>query len=113
VGTDRDRTTRGVGLGGDPGAGIAGWYESPDGTRFQTVAIRFREPLGPDHLTESWACIDYDVAVAYEQWGFATGTGTGTEQQTFTPEAPPHMRRSPILSTELIGEHQVTCERVS
>lgn len=111
--------------GGVPGAGIAGWYEGPDGTQFQTVAIRFREALGPDHLTESWACIDYDVAVGYGQWGFATGTGT--EQQTFTPEAPPHMdqspvpgtversrellAQSPILSESLIDDHEVTCQR--
>jgi len=83
--------------GGVPGAGIAGLYEGAGGTRFETVAIRFREPHDPDRMAEEWVCIGYDVAVVHGQWAFATGTGT--EQQTFTPEAPPHMEQSPVPGT--------------
>jgi hypothetical protein len=71
-----------------------------------------------------WVCIGWDVGIAYT--GFAFAAGTGTEQQTFTPEAPPHMTRTPLpetkdqsrellsysslLSDQVIREHSIVCD---
>ncbi len=121
-------TTDAVGaqpLGGVPGGGASGEYTSPADEQFTVVVIRMRSSFDPSDLAESWACIDWDVAVAYEQWAFAAGTGT--TQQTFTPEAPPHLdrspvpgtetasrellSRSPILSVDKVRDHAVVCDR--
>ncbi|WP_459191205.1 hypothetical protein [Halosimplex sp. J119] len=103
--------------------GIVGKYESPDGTRFRAVVLERFPRHDPTYKAERWACIGWDVAVAYERFAFAAGTGT--EQRNYTPETPPHMdrtaipgstdrsrdllARSPILSAELVEENAVDC----
>ncbi|MFC7197434.1 hypothetical protein ACFQL4_26995 [Halosimplex aquaticum] len=63
------------------------------------------------------------MAVAYDTFAFAAGTGT--EQRNYTPETPPHMdrtaipgsaersrellARSPLLSTERVDGNEVGC----
>jgi len=46
----------------------------------------------------SLACAGWQVAVATD--GHAIAASTGTEQRTFTPEAPPTMTQSAVPETE-------------
>jgi len=109
-------------LGGK--AGFTGEYEHSEGTQFRAVALEASEGYYAARKAERWACIGWDVAVAYE--GFALAAGTGTEQRDYTPETPPHMdrtaipgskersrdllARSPLLSAERVDANEVTCD---
>lgn len=104
-------------------SGIIGKYESPEGILFEVVIKEMMEEFSVEVHAERWACIGWDVAVAYEEYAFAAGTGT--DQQTFTPEEPPHMTKtpipgsennsrqlltySPLLSEQIISEHRQFC----
>ncbi|WP_123538077.1 hypothetical protein [Halosimplex salinum] len=104
--------------------GIVGEYEAADGTRFRVVVLERFPRHDPTRKAERWACIGWDVAVAYED--FALAAGTGTEQRDYTPETPPHMdqtaipgsaersrellARSPLLSVERVDANEVDCE---
>ncbi len=104
--------------------GVVGKYESADGTRFRAVVLERFPRHDPTGKAERWACIGWDVAVAYEDFAFAAGTGT--EQRDYTPETPPYMdrtaipgsadrsrellARSPLLSAERVDASEVTCE---
>ncbi len=108
-------------LGGK--TGIIGTYKSPTGTLFKVVIMEVQEGYNAETKAERWACIGWDVAVAYQ--GYAFAAGTGTDQQTFTPEKPPHMTRtpvpdsadesrellsySPLLSDQIIRDHRQSC----
>lgn len=108
-------------LGGETGA--TGKYESATGGVFKVVALEMEEGFSAEDKAHRWACIGWDVTVAYQ--GFAFSAGTGTHQQTFTPETPPHMTRtpvpdseddsielltySPLLSEQIIGDHRQYC----
>lgn len=78
--------------------GIIGKYESSEGTLFKVVIKEMMEDYSAEVHAERWACIGWDVAVAYE--GYAFAAGTGTDQQTFTPEEPPHMTKTPVPGSE-------------
>ncbi|WP_135366023.1 hypothetical protein [Halosimplex halophilum] len=119
IGIDRISATN---LGGK--AGFTGGYRDPEGTRFRVVALEMSEGYDAADKAERWACIGWDMAVAYE--GFALAAGTGTEQRNYTPETPPNMdrtaipgsadrsrellTRSPLLSAERVDANEVACE---
>ncbi|MFB6138864.1 MAG: hypothetical protein ABEJ26_00330 [Halosimplex sp.] len=104
--------------------GVVGEYEAADGTRFRAVALERFPRHDPTRKAERWACIGWDVAVAYGDFAFAAGTGT--EQRDYTPETPPYMdrtavpgssgrsrellARSPLLSAARVDANEVTCE---
>lgn len=111
-------------LGGE--SGITGYYTSPEGIRFRVVVIKMKEDYSTATKAEGWACIGWDVGVAYRGFAFAAGTGTRQGPETFTPETPPHMTRtpvpgtamqskellsySPLLSRETIEENEHVCD---
>ncbi|WP_436929998.1 hypothetical protein [Halosimplex halobium] len=104
--------------------GVVGEYEHSRGTRFRAVVLERFPRHDPTGKAERWACIGWDVAVAYGDFAFAAGTGT--EQRNYTPETPPYMdrtaipgsadrsrellARSPLLSIDRVDENEVTCE---
>ncbi|WP_415379998.1 hypothetical protein [Halosimplex sp. TS25] len=104
--------------------GVVGEYEASDGVRFRAVVLERFPRHDPTRKAERWACIGWDVALAYEDFAFAAGTGT--EQRDYTPETPPHMdrtaipgsvdrsrellARSPLLSAERVDANEVDCE---
>jgi len=104
--------------------GVVGEYEAADGTRFRAVVLERFPRHDPTHKAERWACIGWDVAVAYEEFAFAAGTGT--EQRDYTPETPPYMdrtaipgsaersrsllARSQLLDSDAVAANAVTCE---
>lgn len=109
-------------LGGD--SGEMGYYDSPEGARYKAVALELSDDYAVTAKAERWTCIGWDVALTYD--GFVFAAGSGTDQQTFTPETPPHMTRtpvpgtedesrellshSPLLTTTIIRENEATCD---
>lgn len=110
-------------LGGE--TGVRGYFESPDGVRFQVVVMEMAEGYDATAKARRWACVGWDVTLAYEGFAFAAGTGTDQSNGTYTPEQPPHMTRSPVpgtteqartllsyspmLSAEVIGSNEQDC----
>lgn len=105
-------------------AGTIGEYDSPDGTLFKVVVMDSGNSAS-DQRAEEWACNGWDVVLAYRTHLFAAGTGT--TEQTFTPEQPPHMTKTPVPGSEnesrelltyspllddgIIEEHRRRCPR--
>ena len=83
-------------LGGE--TGIIGEYRNGNDTLFNVVIKQLADGYSAASHAERWACIGWDVAVAYQ--GYAFAAGTGTTQQTFTPRALPHMAHTPVPGSE-------------
>ncbi|WP_459193783.1 hypothetical protein [Halosimplex sp. J119] len=108
-------------LGADDG--IIGQYQGPDGISYEFVVMDTQQPY-TEGTARSLACAGWQVAIAID--GHAIAASTGTEQRTFTPEAPPTITRSavpetgdrvrkllvlsPRLEEEDIDDHRIRCE---
>ena len=106
-------------------SGMNAYYSGPDGVEYKVVVLQTRDQYSPEQKAREWDCIGWDVAVSYREYAFAAGTGT--EQQTYTPETPPHMSQtpipgtktqsqellslSPILTEELVKNNAATCDQ--
>jgi hypothetical protein len=102
-----------------------GEYTNPDGVDFLVPVYEMQADFSAGRKARRWAEIGWDVAVAYQ--GFAFAAGTGTTKQTFTPEQPPQMNRtplpgteaqsrgllarSPLLTEDVIEAYSITCRR--
>lgn len=76
-------------LGGD--RGIRGYYTGPQGRSYEVV-IMFSERY-VEGSAESWSCAGWQISLALD--GVAVAASTGTNRETFTPEKPPTMTKSP------------------
>ena len=81
--------------------GIRGYYTGPAGSEYEVVVfVSSREYNSAPGTAESFACAGWQVAVVIDR--VAIAASTGTDQRTFTPEAPPTMDQTP--APERVGE---------
>ncbi len=81
-------------LGADDG--IIGQYQGPEGTSYEFVVMDTQQPY-TEGTARSLACAGWQVAITID--GHAVAASTGTEQRTFTPEAPPTITQSAVPET--------------
>jgi hypothetical protein len=78
--------------------GVFGSYTSPENRSYEVVVMEMQPEYSPERKAITWNCtVGWSVALAYRQ--FAIAASTGTAQETFTPEQPPHLTRTPIPGT--------------
>ncbi|GAA0206372.1 hypothetical protein GCM10009000_020860 [Halobacterium noricense] len=102
--------------------GAIGQYQGPDGYSYEFVVMDSEEGFSEGNA-RSLACAGWQIAIAIDRYAIAASTGT--EQRTFTPEAPPTMTQSaapetedsvrellslsPRLSEADLDEHRINC----
>jgi len=84
-------------IGGETGANAE--YTSPDGVRFRVVVVEREDPSSAEVKAHGLYCDGWPVTLAHEEFAFAAGSGTVQPTDTYTPETPPHMTRSPVPET--------------
>jgi hypothetical protein len=89
---DRTATLDVAALGGADG--IRGYYTGPAGVEYEVIVfVSNRDYNYAPGTAESFACAGWQVALVLDR--VAVAASTGTDQRTFTPEAPPTMNQTP------------------
>lgn len=84
-------------IGGETGASAE--YTGPDGVRFRAIVVEREGASSAEVKAHGLYCDGWPVTVAHEAFAFAAGSGTVQPTDTYTPETPPHMTRSPVPDT--------------
>lgn len=75
-----------------------GRYRSPNEIAFRVIVVEVANEDSARYTARRWRCdIGWRVALSYLT--FAIAASTGTVQETFTPERPPKMTRTPLADT--------------
>lgn len=93
-------------LGGEEG--VRGIYTGPDDVEYHVIVfVSNRNSNYAPGTAQSFACAGWQISVSKDR--VAVAASTGTEQRTFTPEAPPRMNRAP--DPERVDEVRALLER--
>lgn len=89
---DRTASLEVAPLGGADG--IRGYYTDSDSVEYEVIVfISTQDYNSAPGTAESFACAGWQVALVLDR--VAVAASTGTDQRTFTPEAPPAMDQTP------------------